>query len=121
MRRKIGHITLDISGQPNPRTPPCGIHPGGNPGANLKSISHRCHPILMAFALVLTTATLHLPLSCRQIGVDTLPPVETKRGKSSIWPTMILAHVEGLASISLCKRSGESALIHSVACAYRGT
>jgi hypothetical protein len=50
-----------------------------------------------------------------------LPPVETKRGKSSIWPTMILAHVEGLASISLCKRSGESALIHSVACAYRGT
>ena len=24
-------------------------HPGGNPGANLKSISHRCHPILVAF------------------------------------------------------------------------
>ena len=26
-------------------------HPGGNPGANLKAISHRCHPILVAFAL----------------------------------------------------------------------
>ena len=25
-------------------------HPGGNPGANLKLISHRCHPILVAFA-----------------------------------------------------------------------
>ena len=24
-------------------------HPGGNPGANLKSISHRCLPILVAF------------------------------------------------------------------------
>ena len=24
-------------------------HPGGNPGANLKSISHRCHSILVAF------------------------------------------------------------------------
>jgi len=27
------------------------VHPGGNPGANLKSISHRCHPILVAFVL----------------------------------------------------------------------
>jgi len=24
-------------------------HPGGNPGANFKSISHICHPILVAF------------------------------------------------------------------------
>ena len=29
-------------------------HPGGNPGANLKSISHRCHPILVAFVWALT-------------------------------------------------------------------
>jgi len=29
-------------------------HPGGNPGANLKSISLRCHPILVAFVWELT-------------------------------------------------------------------
>ena len=29
-------------------------HPGGNPGANLKSISHRCHPILVAVVWELT-------------------------------------------------------------------
>ena len=39
--------------------PTCGedqvfLHPGGNPGANLKSISHRCHPILVAFVWELT-------------------------------------------------------------------
>ena len=27
---------------------------GGNPGANLRSISHRCHPILVAFVWELT-------------------------------------------------------------------
>ena len=31
-----------------------GPHPGGNPEANLKSISHRCHPILVAFVWELT-------------------------------------------------------------------
>ena len=30
------------------------IRPGGNPGANLKSISHRCHPILVVFVWELT-------------------------------------------------------------------
>ena len=30
------------------------FHPGGNPVANLKSISHRCHPILVAFVWELT-------------------------------------------------------------------
>jgi len=29
-------------------------HPGGNQGANLKSISHRCHPILVAVVWELT-------------------------------------------------------------------
>ena len=37
-------------------------HPGGNPGANLKSISHRCHPILVAFVWELTKETIDLPL-----------------------------------------------------------
>ena len=45
----------------------CG-HPGGNPGANLKSISHRCHPILVAFAWELTKETIVLPLGCLQGG-----------------------------------------------------
>ena len=36
-------------------TPPRkAIHPGGNPEANFKSISHRCHPILVAFVWELT-------------------------------------------------------------------
>ena len=37
----------------NPRTPHHN-HPGGNPGANLKSISNRCHPILVEFVWELT-------------------------------------------------------------------
>ena len=44
------------------------LHPGGNPAANLKSISHRCHPILVAFAWELTKETIHLPLGCLQGG-----------------------------------------------------
>ena len=43
-------------------------HPGGNPGANLKSISHRCHPILVAFVWELTIETTILPLGCLQGG-----------------------------------------------------
>jgi len=35
----------------HPSRPPL---PGGNPGVNLKSISHRCHPILVAFVWELT-------------------------------------------------------------------
>ena len=37
-------------------------HSGGNPGANLKSISHRCHPILVAFVWKMTKETIYLPL-----------------------------------------------------------
>jgi len=42
--------------------------PGGNPGANLKSISHMCQPILVAFVWELTKETIHLPLGCLQGG-----------------------------------------------------
>ena len=42
--------------------------PGGNPGANRKSISHRCHPILVAFVWELTKETINLPLGCLQGG-----------------------------------------------------
>ena len=45
------------------------IHPEGNPEANLKSISHRCHPILVAFVWELTKEIIDLPLGCLQGGV----------------------------------------------------
>ena len=40
----------------------------GNPGANLKSISHRCYLFDVAFVWELTKETIHLPLSCLQGG-----------------------------------------------------
>ena len=43
-------------------------HPGGNLGLNLESISHRCHPILVAFAWQVTKETINLPLECLQGG-----------------------------------------------------
>jgi len=39
-------------------------HPGGNPEANLKSISHRCYLEEVAFAWELTKETIVLPLGC---------------------------------------------------------
>jgi hypothetical protein len=44
------------------------VHPRGNPGANLKSISHRCYLILVAFVCEVTSETIHLLLSCLQSG-----------------------------------------------------
>ena len=40
------------------------LHPGGNPGANFKSISHRCHLFEVAFPLELTKENTPLPLCC---------------------------------------------------------
>ena len=56
-------------------------HPGGNPGANLKSISH-CYPILVAFVWELTKETIHLPLGCLQVGHASAqtPPPRGSRG-----------------------------------------
>ena len=47
------------------------LHPGGNPGENLKSISHRCYVREVASQLELTTET-YLPLDCLQ-GVSICP------------------------------------------------
>ena len=47
------------------------VHPGGNQGANLKSISHRYHPILVAFVCELTEEPINFPLGCLQGGVQT--------------------------------------------------
>ena len=43
-------------------------HPGGNPGPNRKSNSHRCHPILVVFPWELTKETIDLPMGCLQVG-----------------------------------------------------
>jgi len=40
------------------------LRPGCNPGANLKSISHRCHPILVAFVWKLARETIELQGGC---------------------------------------------------------
>jgi len=37
--------------------------------ANLKSISHRCHPILVAFVWELTAETIDFPIRCLQGGM----------------------------------------------------
>ena len=42
--------------------------PGGNPGVNLKSISHRCYLREVAFEWELTKETIFLPLTCLQGG-----------------------------------------------------
>jgi len=57
-----GHKAAPASASAASLTNVVTIHPGGNPGANLKSISHRCHPILVAFVWELTEETIHLPL-----------------------------------------------------------
>jgi len=44
------------------------IHPAGNPGANLESISHRCCLFEIAFVWELTKETIVLPLGCLQGG-----------------------------------------------------
>jgi len=46
------------------------LHPGGNPGVNIKSISHRCHPILVACDL--TKETIDLPLGFLRAALDVL-------------------------------------------------
>ena len=47
------------------------LHPGGNPGANLKSKFHTWHPILVAFVRKLTKETINSPLGCLQGGLRT--------------------------------------------------
>jgi len=48
---------------PVPATATCGL-PGGNPGENIKSISHIFQPILVAFVWELAKETIDLPLGC---------------------------------------------------------
>ena len=47
--------------------------PPGNPGANLGSISHRCHLFEVAFTWELTKETMHLLMGCLQGGYGYTP------------------------------------------------
>ena len=66
-------------------------HLGVELGANLKSISHRCHLFEVAFVWELTKETIHLPLGCLQggswQGIDTRekyePPSSARRSKNN--------------------------------------
>ena len=65
----------------------CGNHPGGNPGANLKLISHGCHLSEVAFKWELTKETIDLPLCCLQGGLWAIRGLAVKvqhRGTSPI-------------------------------------
>ena len=55
-------------------------HPAGNPGANLKSISHRCYLFEVAFVRELTKETIVLPLGCLQGGMPHTCPVTPPLG-----------------------------------------
>ena len=48
------------------RRGPVQIKPGGNPGANLRSISHRCYLREVVFEWELKKETIYLPQSCLQ-------------------------------------------------------
>jgi len=70
-------------------------HSEGNPGANLKSIFHRCYLREVAFEQDLTRETIHLPLGCLQDG-----GVSHARGD-------VLTHVDGVAART-CNGAGHS-------------
>jgi len=72
-------------------------HPGGNPGANLMSISHRCYLFQVAFVWELTKETIVLPLGCLQGGckmqiegmrmaVDWRAPIPSGEVRSTLHP-----------------------------------
>ena len=67
----IGRLGLSWAVCSLPETDPCSCpadHPGGNPKANLKSISHRCYPRVVTFEWKVTKETIYLPLGCLQGG-----------------------------------------------------
>ena len=72
-------------------------HPGGNRGANIQSISHRCHPILVAFAWKLKKETIHLPLGWPRSGRTWTPLTSLTR---FFFPFTFEPRVERYTSLS---------------------
>ena len=64
LRKELEATDLKVASPHSPRT----SHPGGNPWANLKSISHRFYLRGVAFERQLTKETIYLPLGCLRGG-----------------------------------------------------
>ena len=70
VQRLLYHSTLGSRGMKKKKKKKeraCGS-PNAELRANIRSISHRCHPILVAFVWQLTKETIDLPLGCLQGG-----------------------------------------------------
>ena len=59
-------------------------HPGGNPGANRKSITLRCYLFKVAFVWELTKETIVLPMGCLQGGPTSSGPAASYSGSDVI-------------------------------------
>ena len=70
---------------------------------NLKSISHRQHPILVAFVWELTPKTINLPLGCPQVAsrvAAVSPAASALRGVFALdWGMQIM---DGIAGGNVC-------------------
>ena len=64
-------------------------HPGGNPGANLQFISHRCYLREVAFEWELTEEAIYLPLRCLQGGLWSPLFLITSASSSSHSPLLL--------------------------------
>jgi len=84
-----------------------GPHPGGNPRANLKSISHRCHPILVAFVWELTKETIHFPLGCLQGGSGFALGEERPLVNAAMEDSLCMARVRVLSKVSVVSHWGK--------------
>ena len=73
------HVDLQL-----PTTPPRQPHPGGNPGANIESISHRFYFCEVAFEWELTKETIYLPLGCLHGGLRTVHEPEAEQCQKGI-------------------------------------
>jgi len=89
-------------------------HPGGNPEANLKSISHRCHPILVVFVWELTKETIGLPLGCLQGGLRVDLALRVALSE------LLARHVQELAHPRSVARTQEHVSIHLQGGVVRG-
>jgi len=84
---------------------------GGNPGANLKSIAHRCHPILVAFVWKLTKETIELHLGCLQGGGRSRSrgPPRREGEKDMREEERVCVCEKTLARVRACERARERA------------
>ena len=88
--------------------------PEDNPGANIKSISHRCYPILVPCAWELNKETINLPLSCLQGGVPTTRPCH-----SVDYQGFLASHSGGYVPKQISHTASKSNAYEKVTCGER--